>query len=349
TCSAAPENLNSTGCKIKYSEGKGRGVYASKAIPACTLLEISPALLFSAEEYEAHGRHTVLDHYTFKWRDGRMALALGLGSLFNHSDAPNVSYSIDAATESIRYTTVRAIEPDEELCIYYGPNLWFTPVGIPDESTCADAELGDDDWGGLSALVGEASNHVPKDPLDPNEILPDEDLPFTRVKLTSDEDDEETLEAVRTVQAWAVDIPDPRDITSALKWLKSSGLDTPTLSHLKRVRKSPTGTHSTLLLTSTSPTVPTLPPDLAPAAPYRLAVPRSAALTPASLVLKNALWPTVFAPRRKGEPEDWSRARAQWARAAMTRVVEEARAARVEGEVRVRTLPRFLVSVSLSA
>lgn len=52
---------------------------------AYTLLEISPALLFSAEEYEVHGRHTVLDHYTFKWRDGRMALALGLGT---HADFP---------------------------------------------------------------------------------------------------------------------------------------------------------------------------------------------------------------------------------------------------------------------
>jgi hypothetical protein len=101
----APDHLNSTGCKIKYSEGNGRGVYgtseitvlrpstldetgtnvhpvASKAIPACTLLEISPALLFSSEEYEAHGRHTLLDHYTFKWRDGRLALALGLGARF---------------------------------------------------------------------------------------------------------------------------------------------------------------------------------------------------------------------------------------------------------------------------
>ena len=95
----SPEHLNNTGCKIKYSDGKGRGVYgtsaptahsytvyqllvsrASKSLTAHTLLEISPALLFSAEEYEAHGRHTVLDHYTFEWRDGRMALALGLGA-----------------------------------------------------------------------------------------------------------------------------------------------------------------------------------------------------------------------------------------------------------------------------
>lgn len=105
------------------------------------------------------------------------------------------------------------------------------------------------------------------------------------------------------------------------------------------MRKSPTGTHSTLLLTNTSPTVPELPPDLDLASPYQLKVPRSAALTPISLALKNALWPTVFAPRRKGEPEDWSRARARWACAAMERVVEEARAARAAGEVRVPYLP----------
>jgi hypothetical protein len=122
------------------------------------------------------------------------------GSLFNHSDSPNVTYSIDPATESIRYTTVRAVEPDEELCIYYGPNLWFKPASVSDERRArADAEIVDDGWGGLAAVAGEASNHVLEEETpDPNEILPDEDLPFIRVKLTSDEDDEETIEAIRT-------------------------------------------------------------------------------------------------------------------------------------------------------
>ena len=55
---------------------------ASRAIPASTLLEDSPALLFSSvEEYEAQGRDTVLDRHLFRWQDGRMALALGLGAL----------------------------------------------------------------------------------------------------------------------------------------------------------------------------------------------------------------------------------------------------------------------------
>lgn len=243
-----------------------------------------------------------------------------VGSLFNRSDSPNVSCSIDTATESIRFTTARAVEPDEELCVpdSHGPSL-------------SSEEPGPDGSGGPSdALVDEAPNHVPQATPDPNEILPDDDLPFTRVKLTSDEDDEETAETVRTVQAWAVDIPDPRHITSTLRWHKSSGLDTPTLAHLKRVRKSPTAAHSSILLTA-APTAPTLPTDLP--APYQLPVPRSAALTPASLALKSALWPTVFAPRRKGEPEDWTRARAHWASAAMARVVQEAQAARAAGEL----------------
>jgi len=47
-------------------------------------LEISPVLLFPAEEYQSFGRFTRLDDYTFVWRKGQggkdvMALALGLG------------------------------------------------------------------------------------------------------------------------------------------------------------------------------------------------------------------------------------------------------------------------------
>lgn len=90
--------LNPTHCLVRHIQGKGRGVFgtiihtiyatfslkqpsaASCPLLAGTVLEISPVLLFNKDEYSNHGRHTILDHYTFKWRDGRMALALGLGS-----------------------------------------------------------------------------------------------------------------------------------------------------------------------------------------------------------------------------------------------------------------------------
>jgi len=155
------------------------------------------------------GNFTILDHYTFKWPDSRMALALGLGeyvpghieaeladqgilgSLFNHADPPNVSYTLDTKTESIRYTTVRDIDIDEELCIYYGHSLWFSLAS--DSSTQIDnTQEVDDGWGGLAA-VEDLNNDLkisnPYEDGDQNEIIPEEDLPFTRLKQAPEEED----------------------------------------------------------------------------------------------------------------------------------------------------------------
>ena len=52
-------------------------------------------------------------------------MALGDGSLFNHFHSPNVDYRINIEECCIRYFSGKVIEPDEELCIYYGSNLWF--------------------------------------------------------------------------------------------------------------------------------------------------------------------------------------------------------------------------------
>ncbi|OBZ68733.1 SET domain-containing protein 7 [Grifola frondosa] len=196
----APEHLNSSGCRIGYSEGKGRGVYASQDIPAQRVIEISPILVFTSGEYEQHGKHTVLDHYTFKWRDGRMALALGLGSLFNHSQAPNVSYILDSETESIRYMTTRPVKRDEELCIFYGHKLWFDPVDAgPPANDMGENQEDEDGWGGLSVLDDECE--VFGDCIakfmsgDPDELVAEEALPFTRLKTIPDDEDEEELDA----------------------------------------------------------------------------------------------------------------------------------------------------------
>lgn len=156
------------------------------------------------------------------------------------------------------------------------------------------------------------------------------------------------------VQVYVVDIPSPRHIAPMLKWVQQSGLDDPELGHLKRIRKAlpssssststapletpptppistSTSTSSTLLISTLPP--PPLPPNLDLGSPYQVTVPRTAALTPRSLELKNALWPTVYAPRRKGETEPWTRGQARWAWEAMRQVVTEAQKARDAGEV----------------
>lgn len=53
------------------------------------------------------------------------AVALGLGSLFNHSSLQqNVGWSRDVNGQCIVYKALRDIKAGEELCINYG-KLWF--------------------------------------------------------------------------------------------------------------------------------------------------------------------------------------------------------------------------------
>lgn len=54
-----------------------------------------------------------------------MLLALGVGSLFNHSRQPSLDYRIDYDSLIIRYFAARNVTQGEELTIYYGDNLWF--------------------------------------------------------------------------------------------------------------------------------------------------------------------------------------------------------------------------------
>lgn len=120
-------------------------MFATQPIASGKVIEISPVLLFTKEvgifksemllntntlqEYTQHGKHTALDDYTFVWpdRSGRMGLAMGIGSMFNHHKYPNVSYSISTHTLTITFTTTRYIDINDELCISYGPEskLWW--------------------------------------------------------------------------------------------------------------------------------------------------------------------------------------------------------------------------------
>lgn len=78
---------------------------------------------------------------------------------------------------------------------------------------------------------------------------------------------------------------------------------------------------------------PPVPEGFDVSEPYRVDVPESVALTPLSLQLKTQIWPTVYAPRRKWEPEPWSRGKAAWAWEIVQILKAEARQAAENGEV----------------
>ncbi|KAJ1680130.1 hypothetical protein EV182_000618 [Spiromyces aspiralis] len=112
--------------EIRTHSLKGRGVYAVERIPKGTLVSTSPILLFPHKEYAEHGRFTRLDDYTYTWPGGQ-ALALGLGSIFNHEPIgyENIGFVRDIDAQVINYWSLRDIESGEELCICYGAHVWF--------------------------------------------------------------------------------------------------------------------------------------------------------------------------------------------------------------------------------
>lgn len=114
---------------VRTVEGKGRGVFARRLIRQGEVLEQSPVIVLSAKEWESIER-TSLFNYCYGWGE-EMALALGMGSLFNHSYQPNALYTRHFDQQIIEYTARCDIQPDEEITINYNcdPNdmdpLWF--------------------------------------------------------------------------------------------------------------------------------------------------------------------------------------------------------------------------------
>jgi len=114
------------------------------------------------------------------------------------------------------------------------------------------------------------------------------------------------------------------------RWIKRYNLDDE-FGHLKRIRKQ--GDLSSLVITGSQHTIPPWPEELEVSEPYLTVVPASSALTATSWALKNTLWPTVFTPSRKDEPEPWTRGKVQWSNRAASIILKEAQAAQNRGEV----------------
>jgi hypothetical protein len=62
-----------------------------------------------------------LYNYYFLWGDEQQhyAIALGYGSIYNHSYEPNCKYETYYEDETIHFISIRDIAAGEELCINY--------------------------------------------------------------------------------------------------------------------------------------------------------------------------------------------------------------------------------------
>jgi SET domain-containing protein len=110
----------STMIEVKRSRSKGRGVYAREFIPEGTVFERVPLLVIPAKEILECEHGNFLAAYVFEYpkAKGMVALALGFGSLYNHSYDPNARYD-DAGVQVKEFRALRDIEVGEEITINY--------------------------------------------------------------------------------------------------------------------------------------------------------------------------------------------------------------------------------------
>ena len=101
--------------EIKKTRKMGRGLFAAVDLPEDVIIEVSPAVV-----YKFSKKFHPTDRYTFEWSKTEVALALGLGSLFNHSVRPNVDWRNRGDNSTIEFFTIRPVKAGRQLFIDYG-------------------------------------------------------------------------------------------------------------------------------------------------------------------------------------------------------------------------------------
>jgi SET domain-containing protein len=115
--------------EIKKSPTHNRGVFAKTKIKKNSLIEICQVIPLSKNDLE-HIDKTNLYNYYFRWHKYG-AIALGNGSLYNHSYSPNAFYYPDYKNNTIIFESIKDISKNEEIFVNYNGNpnnqkkVWF--------------------------------------------------------------------------------------------------------------------------------------------------------------------------------------------------------------------------------
>ena len=118
---------------IKVKECKyGRGIFATRNINKGELIHEAPVIISPSAEYK-NLKKTIFVEYVFWWGENleECAMALGYGSLFNHSYTPNALYKLNLTQKTIDFYAHTDIKAGEEIMINYNgdpedkTSVWF--------------------------------------------------------------------------------------------------------------------------------------------------------------------------------------------------------------------------------
>ena|SRR5215471_4384567 len=117
------------------SDIHGRGVFAARRFQCGEVIEECPILVVTTDQAPLLDE-TDLYGFSFEWEDG-VAIALGFGSLYNHSWTPNARYDHDYDRDLVVYSALTTIDTGEEITVNYSGDpdgqveLWFDPCDRP--------------------------------------------------------------------------------------------------------------------------------------------------------------------------------------------------------------------------
>jgi len=119
---------------------KGRGVFATRQHAAGETVEACPVVPFTATfaSIPIEVRKLLFNWGVLANTTDSHCLALGYGSLYNHSNPANMRYEGDAEARLLRFVAIREIAEGEELTVNYSAeggghesaaNDWFARMG----------------------------------------------------------------------------------------------------------------------------------------------------------------------------------------------------------------------------
>jgi SET domain-containing protein len=117
---------------VAESDLGGRGIFTAAPIPDGSLIEICPVIVIPGDERRLIDKTTIYDYY-FLWGEEEedCAMALGYGSLYNHSFTPNAIYEADFEHKTMRFFALKDIAAGEEITVNYNGSpeddeaVWF--------------------------------------------------------------------------------------------------------------------------------------------------------------------------------------------------------------------------------
>jgi SET domain-containing protein len=129
-----PDIIKGTSIKVEVRKSSvhGYGVFAKEPVNAGELIEECKLLRLGWRSNYQHD--PIISDYAWgnkscncdecKMHGFPKYMALGLGSIYNHSDQPNTKQKLDFETETMSVWANKDILPGEEIFVNYGSKYW---------------------------------------------------------------------------------------------------------------------------------------------------------------------------------------------------------------------------------